>query len=48
MWNIVTDSSCDDIRFEEKREDILYQSVPFSSIPIKRSMWTTEPFRFRR
>ena len=29
MWNIVTDSSCDDIRFEEKREDILYQSVPF-------------------
>ena len=29
MWNIVTDSSCDDIRFEEQREDILYQSVPF-------------------
>lgn len=29
MWNIVTDSSCDDIRFEEKREDILFQSVPF-------------------
>ena len=29
MWNIVTDSSCDDIRFEEQRDDILYQSVPF-------------------
>ncbi len=29
MWNIVTDSSCDDINFEEQREDILYQSVPF-------------------
>lgn len=29
MWNIVTDSSCDDINFEHSSPDIRYSSVPF-------------------
>ena len=29
MWNIVTDSSCDDINFAHSSPDIRYDSVPF-------------------
>lgn len=29
MWNIVTDSSCDDLNFEHSATDIRYDSVPF-------------------
>ena len=36
MWNIVTDSACDDINFEHSTPDIQYTSIPFTILTDKK------------